>query len=102
MSTVTADRYLGIQSRGILALPIDLRRRHRLDQPGAQVKVVERNDGVIELHPALPVPADQQWFWTERWQQREREVDAHIAAAEVLTHDSTDAFLSHLDRLAAE
>ena len=102
MSAVAADRYLGIQSRGILALPIDLRRRHRLDQPGAQVKIVERSDGVIELHPALPIPADQQWFWTQRWQEREREVDALVARGQVQVHDSAEAFLSHLDSLSGE
>ncbi len=42
---------LSFQTRGTLALPADLRRRHNLDQPGAQVRVVEREDGVVELHP---------------------------------------------------
>lgn len=43
--------------------------------------MTERADGVIELRAALPVPADQRWFWAARWQKREREVDAHVAAA---------------------
>ena len=42
--------------------------------------MTERADGVIELRAALPVPADQRWFWAERWQEREREVDEHVAA----------------------
>jgi len=40
------------------------------------------------------VPADQVRFWTKHWQQREREVDNHIAHGDVLTHDSTEEFLS--------
>lgn len=48
--------FLTIQSRGTLALPPDLRRRHGLDEPGAQVEVVEREDGVIELRPFVAVP----------------------------------------------
>jgi hypothetical protein len=72
-----------------------------LDQPGAQVEITEREDGVLELRPALPVPADQRWFWTERWQERERQVDEHVAAQVVTVHESGDALLSHLEALAS-
>ncbi len=93
--------YVGMQTRGTLALPPELRRRMHLDKPGAQVEIVERADGVVELRAALPVPADQAWFWTERWQRREQEVDEHVAAGEVAVHDDTEAFLDHLDELDA-
>jgi bifunctional DNA-binding transcriptional regulator/antitoxin component of YhaV-PrlF toxin-antitoxin module len=92
--------YVGVQSRGVIALPADVRRRLRLDEAGAQVELTERADGVLELRPALPVPADQVWFWAQRWQEREREVDAHVAAGEVTVHEDLDAFLGHLDALA--
>jgi bifunctional DNA-binding transcriptional regulator/antitoxin component of YhaV-PrlF toxin-antitoxin module len=94
--------YVTLQGRGTLALPADIRKRHRLDEPGIQVEVVERDDGVIELHPHVSVPADQAWFWTERAQAREREVDVHVAAGDVTTHDSADDLLAHLDGLANE
>ncbi|MGH3184682.1 MAG: AbrB/MazE/SpoVT family DNA-binding domain-containing protein, partial [Streptosporangiaceae bacterium] len=58
-------------SRGSITLPAEVRHRHHLDQPGAQVEIVERDDGVIELHPLLPHRADQAWFWTKRWQAME-------------------------------
>ncbi len=96
-----ASTFVTVQSRGTLALPADVRRRYHLDEPGAQVEVVER-DGVIELRPHVPVPADQQWFWTERWQAREREVDAHVAAGEVKTHESAEDFGAHLGKLRGE
>jgi AbrB family looped-hinge helix DNA binding protein len=91
--------YLGVQQRGVIALPAELRRKLRLDEPGAQVEVTERPDGVIELRPALPVPADQASFWNEHWQRREREVDEHVAASRIAVHESADDFLSHLDSL---
>ncbi|TWE10484.1 AbrB/MazE/SpoVT family DNA-binding domain-containing protein [Rudaeicoccus suwonensis] len=102
MTTSPAPRYVGVQSRGTVALPADIRRRLHLDEPGAQLEITERADGVIELRPALPVPADQRWFWAERWQQREREVDEHTSAGNVTVHESTDAFLKHLDDLDSE
>jgi hypothetical protein len=76
-----------------------VRKRHRLDEPGAQVRVVERDDGVIELHPQLAIPADQAWFWTGRWQAMEVEADAEVAAGRVERHGSGDALLEHLDAL---
>ncbi len=93
--------YVTVQSRGVLSLPAELRRRFHLDEPGAQVEITERHDGVLELRPALPVAADQRWFWTERWQQREREVDAHVGAGQVSVHADGDALLGHLEKLDA-
>jgi len=91
---------VAVQSRGTIALPAGLRRRLHLDEPGAQVAIVEREDGVIELRPALPVAADQRWFWTDRWQAMEREVDAHLEAGRVVVFDGPDELLDHLDREA--
>jgi AbrB family looped-hinge helix DNA binding protein len=98
---MTYHGYLGLQSRGVIALPAEVRRRLDLDEPGAQVEVTEREDGVLELRPSLPVPAEQRWFWAERWQRREREVDEHVAAGRVAVHDDGDALLAHLAQLEA-
>ncbi len=89
-------------SRGSITLPAEVRHRHHLDQPGAQVEVVERDDGVIELHPLLPHRADQAWFWVERWQAMEQEAEDDIAAGRVETFDSTDALVADLEREAGD
>jgi len=91
------SHFVAIQSRGTIALPADLRRRLHLDEPGAQVQIIEGEDGRIELLPVLPVAADQRWFWTERWQAMEREADADIAAGRVTVVDGVDALFEHLD-----
>ena len=88
-----------IQARGVLALPAAIRRRMGLE-PGDQVEVVEREDGTIELHPVITVPASQAWFWTKRWQQMEAEADGDVARNAVTVHDHGDALLEHLDELA--
>ncbi|KQQ66746.1 MULTISPECIES: AbrB/MazE/SpoVT family DNA-binding domain-containing protein [unclassified Microbacterium] len=102
MSTAEFHGYVGVQSRGLIALPASVRERLRLNEPGTQLEVTERADGVVELRAAVPVPAEQAWFWTERWQQREREVDAHVAAGRVSTFDSGEAFLESLEALESE
>lgn len=42
------------------------------------------------------------WFWSERWQQLEREVDEHIERGELERFDSSDDFLSSLDKVESE
>lgn len=92
-----ASVFVSIQGRGTIALPADVRRRLHLDEPGAQVEVIVREDDVIELHPCLPVPASQAWFWSREWQKREREVDDAVAAGAATPHPSTEGLLEHLD-----
>lgn len=99
MSNAEFHGYVGVQRRGLIALPTELRRRLHLDEPGAQLEITERPDGVVELRPSLPVAADQAWFWAERWQEREREVDEHVQAGRVTVHENGDEFLAHLDAL---
>ncbi len=94
----TREYHVALQSRGTLALPAELRKRHHLNAPGAQVRIVERDDGVLELYPMAAVPADQCWFWTERWQRMEREADEDIAAGRVRQHENVDDLLSALDK----
>ena len=88
---------VAMQARGVIALPADLRRRHHLDEPGAQVEIVEQEDGRIELRPLLPVPADQAWFWTDRWQAMEREADADFADGRITTFDGDHEFFAYLN-----
>ncbi|MFI5255448.1 MAG: AbrB/MazE/SpoVT family DNA-binding domain-containing protein [Candidatus Limnocylindrales bacterium] len=89
--------FVAVQARGTVALPVDLRRRLHLDEPGAQLEVLEHDDGLVELRPVLPVAADQRWFWTERWQAMEREVDEHLAAGQVTVVEGPDALFAHLE-----
>lgn len=89
-------------SRGSITLPPEVRKRHHLDEPGAQVEIVEREDGVIELYPHLPHRVDQAWFWTKDWQAMERKAEEDIASGRVQTFDGTDQFLDDLRAEAQE
>lgn len=86
-----------VQRRGTLTLPAELRRRLGIER-GSQVELTQREDGVVELRPVVSVPADQAWFWTERWQRMEREVDEHVERGEVTRSDSIDEMFADVDR----
>jgi bifunctional DNA-binding transcriptional regulator/antitoxin component of YhaV-PrlF toxin-antitoxin module len=80
-----------------VALPADLRRRLRLDQEDSQIKLIERDDGRIELVPVVAVRADQAWFWADRWQRMEREADADITAGQTTVVEGLDGLLSEFE-----
>lgn len=88
--------FVNVQSRGVVALPRELRKRLHLDEPGAQLELTERDDGVVEIRAQMAVPVTQSWFWTKEWQEREREADADIAADRVTRHEDADSFLDSL------
>jgi hypothetical protein len=80
-----------IDSKGALILPKEMR------VAGVTLYEVEqRPDGVIELRPKVAVDASQSWFWTERWQQMEREADEDIRAGRVRQFDDVDGLLADL------
>ncbi|MFJ2722416.1 hypothetical protein [Streptomyces sp. NPDC087437] len=42
---------------------------------------------------------DQAWFWTPKWQEREREADEDIAAGRTTFHEDAEALMEYLERL---
>jgi bifunctional DNA-binding transcriptional regulator/antitoxin component of YhaV-PrlF toxin-antitoxin module len=91
--------YATVQGRGTIALPAELRRKYRLDEPGAQLEIRERPDGVIELRPTLPVPVDEMWFWTPGRQAAEQEAEVDLAAGPYRDFDDAESFLADLEGL---
>lgn len=91
--------FIAVQGRGTVALPAELRRKYRLDEAGAQIEMTEREDGVIELRPTLPVAVDEMWFWTERHQAAEQEAEEDLAAGRYRTFDTAEEFLADLEGL---
>ena len=97
--TAHPERFHGFiapQGRGLIALPPSLRRRLLLDRPGAQVEVIEREDGIVELRAHVAVPASQDWFWAPEWQRREAEADDDLAAGRYVTYEDADEMLASL------
>lgn len=51
--------------------------------------------------PGVDGRAGQEWFWSQQWQEREREVDRHVERGETRRFESNDAFLAFLDTIAS-
>jgi antitoxin MazE len=88
--------FLSIQSRGTVSLPAAIRRRYRLDEPGAQVEVIDA-DGEIILRPKVALDATQAWFWDPNWQAGEKEAEGQRNRGEGADYTSGEEFLESLD-----
>ena len=87
------------QKSGVVKFSNDLSEKLELDRPGVQIEITETSDGRFELTSTVPVPINQTWFWTERWQEMEREADSDIAAGRVTSSASGEDFLEQLEAL---
>lgn len=74
MSTLTK-----LTSGGQVTLPKEIRKKTNM-QPGDFVEVKLDKEGRIVLTPKKLVDASQAYFWTEEWQEAEREADEDIKA----------------------
>ncbi len=80
--------------RGTVTLPKDL--REGLPEQSL-FEAIRRPDGVIELRPQQIIDASQAWFWTERWQQMEREADESYAAGRWQRFEDAESLIAYLD-----
>ena len=65
-------------------------------QPGDFLEVQVRDDALY-LIPQKLIPKDQAWFWTQEWQERERETNEAIAGGELSgPFESVDELVRHL------
>ena len=94
-----SHEFVALQSRGLLALPSALRKKYGLDEPGAQVEITERDDGVIEIRPHTAIPRPPTLFWQPAWHAREQHVDGHVCAGHVKDQGSAENVLLHLDQI---
>jgi len=67
--------------------------------PGDEVEF-EVEAGTARIIPikTLKIPRDQAWFWSESWQQREKEAENDLASGKYREYDTADDLLKDLHR----
>jgi hypothetical protein len=54
-------------------------------------------DGKIIITPVITVPKDQAWFWTEKWQKEEKEVDEQLKTGQLKGFENIDDLIEDLN-----
>lgn len=77
-------------------IPARLRTQVRV-KPGDYLEP-EVRDGLLILKPRkrILIDPDQAWFWTEEWQEGEREVQEEIQARRVHRAETVDELMKNL------
>ena len=79
-----------IRAKGQVTIPQDVREAAHLKE-GDPVEIEITADGIL-LRPQKLIDASQAWFWTQEWQQGEREASDDIKTGRVTTLESAAAF----------
>lgn len=85
-----------IRSNGQITLPASARRQAKVKEGDTLVVRVD-DRGTIHLVPQILVDRDQAYFWTQRWQEGEREADLDLAAGRYADFDSIEAMFAEMD-----
>jgi len=84
-----------VRKKAQLTLPLSVRRQLGVEE--GDFMDVQVRDGEIVLKVKKLIDKDQSWFWTDRWQQGEKEAEADIRAGRVHRFASIDEALAFLD-----
>jgi AbrB family looped-hinge helix DNA binding protein len=86
-----------LRTKGQVTLPGEVRKLLGISEGEDLIFRVEEN-GQVVVERAISIPADQAWFWTERWQKMEREAQADIDSERVHRYPNVDEAISSLEK----
>ena len=90
-----------LRPKGQITLPSEIRSLLGIGEGDDLLFSMDENGRVV-ISRAQVIPPDQAWFWSERWQQMEREAEADLANGRVTEHADLSSALANLDALAKD
>ena len=86
-----------LRTKGQLTLPSEVRKILSANEGDDLIFRVDEHDQVI-VERAITIPADQAWFWTERWQKMEREAQEDIETGRVHRYPGIDEAIADMEK----
>ncbi len=86
-----------LRTKGQVTLPSEVRKLLSISEGEDLIFRVDENGRVI-VERAISIPADQAWFWTERWQKMEREAQGDIDSGRVHRYPDIDGAIAGLEK----
>jgi AbrB family looped-hinge helix DNA binding protein len=92
-----ATKIIQIRGHGQITIPKRIRKLFNLEE-GDVLMIEEREDGIL-MKPRKLLDPTQAWFWTDEWQEKERQADEDIKAGRVSgPFKSVKELRKHLER----
>jgi antitoxin MazE len=85
---------IDFKQKSQVTIPKDLVERLKL-KIGDKLNIEEK-DGKLVITPVVIIPKDQAWYYSEKWQKMEKEVDEQIDRGEVHTARDADELFGGL------
>ncbi|QQK74180.1 AbrB/MazE/SpoVT family DNA-binding domain-containing protein [Salicibibacter cibarius] len=82
-------------NRGGLTIPKNLREKIGLEDD--DLVTIHEEQGRLVLERGQVIPASQAWFWTEEWQEGEKEAEEDIKAGRVKKFDNVHDLIADLE-----
>ncbi len=87
-----------VRRKAQLTLPLSVRRKLGIEE--GDFMDVRVRDGAIVLKVKRLIDKEQAWFWTDRWQQGEKEAEKDIRAGRVHRFADADKTVDFLHKQA--
>lgn len=87
-----------LRTKGQITVPPEIRSALGVEE-GDDLLFYTDERGQVVISRAQIIPPEQAWFWSERWQQMERQAQAELEAGEVEEFASVDEALAFLDQV---
>lgn len=88
-----------LRHKGQVTVPGEIRGILGAEEGDELVFIVDE-DGRVAVERLQIIPPDQAWFWSERWQRLEREVQQDIERSKIHQFNSAQDALSFLNKAA--
>lgn len=95
-SDIMKKERITLRKRGQLTLPKSFMEELHLHE-GDSLELQLDDNGKLTLVPLIQVPADQAWFWTEKWQKEEKEAQQEIEEGRIHSFTNIETAFNWLD-----
>ena len=98
ISSKAKNKKIVVRNRNQITIPKEYTEYVNVGE-GEELRYEMTDDGALILRPVITVPKDQAWFWTEKWQSEEREVDEEIKTGQISSPQNAEDFINDLKNL---
>lgn len=84
-----------LRERSQITLPSDVVRKLKLNT-GDNLEITLEGDKVV-IKPVLIIDRSQAWFWSDEWQEKEKEAEEDIEAGRVYKAKDAEDLFAQLD-----
>lgn len=90
-----------LRVKGQITVPTEIRIILGAEE-GDELIFLADESGRVYLEKVNIIPPEQAWFWSDRWQRMEKEVQADLRENKIRRYDSTEEALNFLSQFEGE